>query len=136
MKFATSGDTRVVSRHEGVVTVGLKPFRYLGASMLLLGVALPKLPGHSFIRCPLLASTGIPCPFCGMTTSVEALLRGNLIGSLESNPFGILVVLVALTILLIPSLKTFVFSSRHAKFYIPLFLLASWIFQLFRFHIL
>ena len=38
--------------------------------------------------------TGIPCPSCGSTRSVLALLRGDFAGALFWNPFGILIILI------------------------------------------
>ena len=38
--------------------------------------------------------TGFPCPSCGTTRAVQLLLRGNVLASLQMNPFGILVALI------------------------------------------
>jgi Protein of unknown function (DUF2752) len=38
--------------------------------------------------------TGIPCPSCRTTRAVELLLQGNVLASLQMNPFGILVTLM------------------------------------------
>ena len=38
--------------------------------------------------------TGIPCPSCGSTRSVLALLKGDFAGALFWNPFGILIMLI------------------------------------------
>lgn len=35
--------------------------------------------------------TGIPCPSCGSTRSVLSLLKGDFIGALISNPFGLII---------------------------------------------
>ncbi|MCF6351391.1 MAG: DUF2752 domain-containing protein [Cyclobacteriaceae bacterium] len=34
--------------------------------------------------------TGIPCPSCGSTRAVEALIHGNLLESITLNPIGLL----------------------------------------------
>lgn len=48
-------------------------------------------------RCLLRAATGVPCPFCGMTTGVLATLRGDLADAFAANPAApVLVVAVAL----------------------------------------
>jgi len=43
--------------------------------------------------------TGLPCPSCGTTRSIELLLQGNLPGALGTNPLGLL---LALGLLIIP----------------------------------
>jgi hypothetical protein len=35
--------------------------------------------------------TGIPCPSCGSTRSVLSILKGDFIGALLLNPFGIII---------------------------------------------
>ena len=48
-------------------------------------------------RCLLRAATGVPCPFCGMTTGVLATLHGDLGTAFAANPAApVLVVAVAL----------------------------------------
>jgi len=42
--------------------------------------------------------TGVPCPSCGTTRSVLAILDGDLMNSIDHNPFG-LVVVILLTVL-------------------------------------
>ncbi len=40
------------------------------------------------ILCPLRAFTGVPCPFCGMTTSFVATASGDLAGAFTASPLG------------------------------------------------
>ena len=108
------------------------PLRRLGAAMLALGVTLPHLPGHPGLPCPLRTVTGVPCPLCGMTTSVEATLRGDVRAAVAANPFGVLAVVVAVVLLLRPTWR---------RLQVPaLVLLAggavSWAFELHRYHFL
>ena len=67
----------------------------LGATLLAAAVAtlayptVSRLTGlHAF--CPLRSLTGVPCPFCGMTTAATALAAGRLEAALEANPFVLL----------------------------------------------
>ncbi len=43
------------------------------------------LPGYWLPSCPLRTLTGIPCPFCGITTGSAWLARGNISESWRSN---------------------------------------------------
>ncbi len=64
-----------------------------GAVWPLLGAGLPSL------ACPLLSTTGIPCPLCGMTTSVVAAIHGDLAGAVSANPFGLVAIGAAVWLL-------------------------------------
>jgi hypothetical protein len=77
--------------------------RRLGAPMLGLGLLLPRLPGHPGLPCPLRSLTGVPCPFCGMTTSVEAGVHLDLRAALLANPFGVVAVVMAGLLFLRPA---------------------------------
>ena len=48
-----------------------------------------------FAPCPFDLYWGIPCPFCGMTTSWAWFVRGNLIASLWVQPMGTLLAWLA-----------------------------------------
>lgn len=100
--------------------------------MLLLGLSLPHVPGHPGLPCPLRTVTGVPCPFCGLTTSVEAAMGGNVHRAVSANPFGLLAVAVAVVLLARPqwrrvSLPVVVVISGVAT---------SWLFELHRYHFL
>lgn len=63
-------------------------------------------------RCLLRAATGMPCPFCGMTTGVLAVLRGDLGDAFAANPAAPLFVLAVAVALL---LRAPVLASQRAR---------------------
>ena len=125
---------RVVShapdRATGLV-FDLRTLRVPGALMLLLATVLPRIPGHPGLVCPLRAITGIPCPACGMTTSVEATVRLDLEAAWSANPMGIVAVATALVALV----AWFPLRLRVPLPAVFAVLAGMWLFQLFRFGI-
>jgi hypothetical protein len=111
-------------------TTGLAPFRWLGATMLGLGLVLPHLPHDPGLPCPLRMTTGVPCPLCGLTTSVKATMRLNLHAAFSANPFGIAAVVTAIVLLARPRWRAASFPVLLAAAAVA----ASWLFQLHRFH--
>jgi len=67
--------------------------------MLVAAAVLGSLPGHPGLPCPLRTLTGVPCPMCGMTTSVEATVHGHVSRALAANPAGVVAVAVAVFLL-------------------------------------
>ena len=126
-------DTAVRGLHEPkaldrVVEFELGALRWPGAAMLGAGAMLPML-GHPGIGCPLRTLTGIPCPLCGMSTSVEDSIRLQLVDAFKANPVGILAVTVAVAALV---------ARRRITLRIPIYaiyagLLLMWLFELVRF---
>jgi hypothetical protein len=98
----------------------------LGAALLL-----PALPGHPGITCPLRSLTGIPCPLCGMTTSVEDTVHAHVGRALAANPGGIGAVIAAVAVLALRPVHV-----RIPAFLPPLTLVTLWLFELHRFSIL
>jgi hypothetical protein len=80
--------------------------RVVGAGLLGAAVAWPLLPVHPPLVCPLRATTGIPCPFCGMTRACVAAAHGHLGTSLAFNPAGVLVMIAAIVALVRPQWLT------------------------------
>jgi hypothetical protein len=80
--------------------------RPLGAVMVVLGATIPHLPHNPGLPCPLRSVTGVPCPFCGLTTSVKGVCTGHLRAGVTANPFGLLAVGVALFLVLRPRVRT------------------------------
>ena len=102
--------------------------RGAGAAMLGAAAVLPALPGHPGLPCPLRTLTGVPCPLCGMTTSVEATVHLDPLRALAANPAGPLLVAVVLVLL--------VWRPPAVRVAWPLVATAlalSWVFQLHRF---
>lgn len=58
-------------------------------------------------RCLLRAATGVPCPFCGMTTGVLATVRGDLADAFAANPAAPILVL-AVAVAVVSRLAAFV----------------------------
>lgn len=105
--------------------------RISAAGMLLAAILLPLLPGHGWVLCPLRLTTGIPCPLCGMTTSVVATSRGRFSEALAANPAGIAALFAALGVI--------IFRPKRVR--LPVAGLAvlgaaMWMFELNRFSIL
>jgi len=65
--------------------------RRAGGAMVLASYAVPLGP-HVGTLCPLRRLTGVPCPFCGLTTGVVDATHGHLAGGLLANPVAPLLV--------------------------------------------
>ena len=105
-----------------------------GAAVALLagGALLRIAPEHAGLPCPLRTITGIPCPLCGTTTSVEETLQLDLREALAASPAGVAAVAAAIVLL---------FWRPARPLRAPAHLLASifaalWLFQLHRFGLL
>jgi Protein of unknown function (DUF2752) len=105
--------------------------RTSGAVMLGAAAVLPLLPGHPGVACPLRRVTGVPCPLCGMTTSVEDGVRLHLGNALKANPGGLAAIVAALLLLVVrPG------HVRIPALLPPLVLAGLWLFELHRFSVL
>lgn len=114
--------TRVVELRELRVAGGLM----LGAAAVRPLVGSPGLP------CPLRTLTGIPCPFCGMTTSVTSTVWFDVRDAFAANPMGIVFVVFAVLLLL---------RRRWERVTVPVVIVpiamaGMWVFELRRFDIL
>jgi len=127
------------TRTEAAVQVGV-----LGG-VLATGLALAYTSLRLPLICPLRTVTGIPCPFCGMTTGTVEVLRGNFGGAFAANPFS-LGFLPALFLGVVYRVRRIFRDRPHPQWspivrktsIIVLFcaLISSWVFQLFRFDVL
>ena len=112
--------------------VDLSRLRVPGVALLAAGVLAAHLPGGWGVPCPLHATTGVPCPFCGLTTSVRDTLGGHVGAGVAAAPLGLAVIVVAVLGAL---------GLGPARLRIPLVMLfvlvaAEWAFELYRFHVL
>jgi hypothetical protein len=79
--------------------VDLKAMRTLGAGMLAVAAVRPLLPVEVVPPCPLRTITGVPCPLCGMTRGVTAVVHGNIGHALFLNPGSVAAVILAVALL-------------------------------------
>ena len=114
-------------------TLALDPRELRTGGLVMLGAAavLDRVPGHEALGCPLRALTGIPCPLCGMTTSVEETVRLHFGGALDANPAGVAAVACALALLVLRPER-----ARLPAAALPLALALMWLYELRRFSIL
>lgn len=55
---------------------------------------LPRVPGiDRFELCAVKGFVGVPCPGCGLTHAFVALAHGDLRGSVDAHPLGIVIAL-------------------------------------------
>jgi hypothetical protein len=118
-------------RRPGTIALDPTDLRYAAAAGVAAGVALPLLPVHLPFTCPLRAATGVPCPLCGMTTSVTETLRLDLDAALAATPAGVAAVAAAVVLL--------VARPRRVRIPAPVpyvVLGCMWLYQLYRFSFL
>ncbi len=105
-----------------------RDLRVAGGLMLCAGALLPFLPEGAGVPCILRAATGIPCPLCGMTTSVTETLRLDLADALAANPAGVAAVAAAVAVLALRPARV-----RLSAPFVYVTLVAMWLFELHRF---
>jgi Protein of unknown function (DUF2752) len=113
-------------------TIDTSDVRGAALAMLAAAATLPLLPGHAGLPCPLRTLTGVPCPLCGMTTSVESTVHGHLLDALRANPAGPLAVLVALALLV----RRPAGPLRFPTVAVAGVVLGLWLFELHRFSLI
>jgi hypothetical protein len=122
--------TQVLTRQLGGKTrFDLREVRMAGAAMLGIAAVRPLVPFEFVPPCPLKTVTGIPCPMCGMTRGVTALVHGDFARALLMNPASYLFVALALLLLV---------QWRTKKVVVPVWLIVTvmalmWTWQLFKY---
>lgn len=111
------------------VTMRATELRVMGAGMLAVAAVRPLIPVETVPPCPLRFITGIPCPLCGMTRGVTALVHGDFAHALLMNPAAYLAVAIALLLIVQWRVKRFVISVRL----ITAVLAVMWIWQLYKY---
>lgn len=150
--YQIAGDDRRAAGEVDSVFTRQDAVRYLAVSGLAAGVLitgrlLQPSPGRvgthlqlGLPPCFFLHFTGMPCPSCGLTTSVSHAARLDFYDAMITQPFGLIVFLAAFAIIplslmlilrRIPSSKLRSFRGRLFYIYalIALFLL-SWIYKI------
>lgn len=122
--------TRALTRRRGRnTTFDLHEVRVAGAVMLGAAAVRPLVPFEFVPPCPLRTITGIPCPMCGMTRGVTALVHGDFARALLLNPASYLAVALALLLLV---------QWRTRKVVVPVWLIVTvlglmWTWQIFKY---
>jgi len=117
-----------------------------GACGAPVGAVYPFLMAHTGgqgLPCPLRTLTGVPCPFCGMTTATVAITHGNWTAAAAASPLAYLVaalivgtvpVMVARAVGQIPTPRPRSVGARRRIGRVMAGLIAlSWVFQLRRY---
>ena len=112
-------------------TVDLHQARW-GARALVAGaVVVAHLPSGVGPECPLRSVTGVPCPFCGMTTSMRALGGGHVVDSFRAAPLAPVLAVLAVGVAVgrLPA------RVNVGVWVLALLIGAEWIYELTRFHV-
>lgn len=128
-----SVSTRVGRRHLGPIGLG-------AAFLLLVGLAVileSRLNAGPLILCMFRAWTGLPCPSCGTTRMVLAMLQGRPVEAFLWNPLMWLLIASAFAVLLVRVLtgRRYVWITSPARRHLTVVLLilavlANWIYLL------
>lgn len=117
-----------------------------GAGAAAVGAVYPMIMAHTGgqgLPCPLRTFTGVPCPFCGLTTATVAMSHGEWATSAKTSPLAYLVailvvatapVLVARVLGLAPVPRQASPQTRRLISRVMIGVVAlSWLFQLHRY---
>ena len=126
---STAAPRTLPERFGGVTRFDLRELRVAGAAMLAAAAVRPLVPFEFVPPCPLRTVTGIPCPMCGMTRGVTALVHGDFARALLMNPASYLAVALAILLLV---------QWRVRRVVIPVWVIFAvlacmWVWQLFKY---
>lgn len=111
--------------------LSLEDSRVAAAGVLAVAALQPLIPGDFSVACPLRDLTGIPCPLCGMTTSVTATVRLDWGEAAAATPAGIVAVVLAVVLLVAPPRR----AVSVPAWVVPMGLAVMWLYQLNRWSI-
>jgi hypothetical protein len=112
--------------------IDVRRVRKPAAIFLAGGLVAAHLPAGIGLPCPLRTLTGVPCPFCGVTTSVRDMLGGRVRAGLGVAPLGLLLVVVAVAVVL----RLGPGNVRILRPIVIAGVVAEWCFELFRYHVI
>jgi hypothetical protein len=125
----TAAPNGLARRFGGSTNVNLREGRVVGVAMLGIAAVRPVVPFEFVPPCPLRTLTGIPCPLCGMTRGVTALVHGDVGHALFLNPGSLLIVALAMLLIV---------QWRLKRVVVPVWTIATvlailWSWQLFKY---
>ena len=131
MLTSIRGHAATVRAWTSSVALEVSDLRIAALALCAAGALLPLVPFYPGITCPLRATTGIPCPLCGLTGSIRATLRLDVGEALALNPGGLAAVAASVALLLARRVRV-----TLPAVLMPLCIAFLWIFELFRFNLL